>query len=160
MTQDHVASFIHEMNEVSSGVRADMDQFNVTKYFMAHVDDQGEFVQTVKYDIPQVPAQERTMKMGKMDYISHVLKELGSPGDHRSQVDIQNIDIAADGREATVVVINHENGEIPVQDMSGSSSMVPVNGTSYCEQTLVMKDKDIVMQKANCTTSLDYAQSE
>jgi hypothetical protein len=157
LTEDHITTFIREMNDISSGARADMDRFNVTSYFMKHVDDDSEYVDTVKFDLPQlqVPPQERTLKMSKLDYISHVLQEMDSAGVRRTQVDIENIEIADNGREATVVTVNRGSGMLPLQDNSGGSTMVPVIGTSFCEQTLALRREDIVVQKTNCSTDLN-----
>jgi hypothetical protein len=157
LTEDHVASFIHEMNDISNGARPGMDKYNIMSYFMKHVDDKGEFVDTVKYDFPdlQVAQEERTLKMTKLDYISHVMQEVDPSGEHKSSINIENIQIADSGQEARVVTTNRGNGMIPVQDNAGGATMVPVVGTSFCEQTLIMREGEILVHKTNCSTALN-----
>ena len=63
-----------------------------------------------------------------------------------------------DGRAALVVTTNYERGVIPVQGIMGDAQMLPVTGTSFCEQEVVLSDKKIIqMAEAECKTNIAFA---
>ena len=162
LTEDHVSGFIKEVNEITSGARTDMDSFKVSKYFMDHIAETGKFINTVSYEMPQANGQEKTLEMGKMDFISHILQgmkqgEGEAPAQGQSSVSIENIDIADNGKIAHIVTTSQERGVMPMDDGSGEATMVPIVGVSYCEQTVVLESKSIQMQNAKCTTTVNYA---
>ena len=157
LTKDHVEKFISEVNDITTGTRQDMDNYSVTSYFMKHIADDSKFVNNIKYEIPRVGTQERTMEMSKLDFISHILQGMQNGGDDReTSIAIEHIEIAEHGKAAKVITTNMESGMMPFDDGSGSAQMLPVTGVSFCEQTVVLSDKNIQMETANCTTDVSF----
>ncbi len=161
LTEDHVASFINEVNNITTGADPEIDSYDITKYFQKHVADGGQFVNTVRYQLPDQPmgsTQEKTLQMGKIDFISHVLKGMQSMQERQASLKIESIEIAENGRSATVVTTSEEKGLVPVQVTDEETTMTPVVGISFCEQTVVLDQNYIQMIKANCTTSLSFTE--
>lgn len=158
LTEDNIRAFVTEAAAVSGGQRQDMDSYGVTDYFMGHIADDGLFTSTIAYDMPDMPASERTMEMDKMKFISNVLQGIQSMTRHETAVDIEYIKITDNGKSAHVVTTNYERGVMPMDDGMGESNMVPVTGTSYCEQTLVLSGKNVIqMAGAKCNTNIDFS---
>lgn len=159
LSQTHIENFIQETTAISSGQRPDMDSFAITTYFMDHVADEGKFRTTVRYNIPDAPEEERAMEMGKMDFISNIIEGQKTLNRHEAKIVIDHIKIEPDGRKAFVVTTNYERGVMPVADSFGGTSMMPVTGTSWCEQILVLNDKRVIqMSGASCTTDIAFAE--
>ena len=161
LTETHVEKFIHEVTEIAGGQRHDMDPFTVTKYLMAHIADNSEFKSTIEYSMPDVSSSDsRTLEMDKMNYISYTLEGMKEMTKHETAVKIDYIKITDDGKSATVTTTNYERGVMPVEDGAGEAQMMPVNGTSYCEQRLVLSTKHIIqMAGATCSTNIDFSDS-
>ncbi len=160
LTKDNVQQFITETVAVSGGQREDMDDYGITTYFMSHIADHGQFISTIEYDMPDMPSSARTLEMDKMNFISHVLQGKEAMNRHETAVQIEYIEIAANGKSAMVTSTNYERGVMPVQDAMGEARMIPVTGTSYCEQEIVLSQKNIIqMAKADCSTNIDFADS-
>ncbi len=157
LTDAHVETFIQEVSDISSGQREDMDAYGVTSYFMEHLAEDSSFKTTLEYDIPDIPSGERVMEMDKLNFISHVLQGLQSMTRHETLVRIENITIDEEGKNAFVLTTNYERGVMPVSNGNGDVSMIPVVGTSYCEQKIILAEKqNIQMAQANCNTSISF----
>ena len=159
LTEAGVTDFITEVSEISSGKRKDMDTYSVTAYFMDHIAQDGMFKTTLRYSIPEMPDDVRLMEMDKMNFISHTLQGLQTMADRETLVKVDFVQIENDGKSAAVTTTNYERGMMPVDDGSGTVNMMPVQGTSYCEQKVILNDKRI-MQMAGATCTTDIAFSE
>ena len=157
LTEANVESFLTEVTEVSGGMREDMDSYSVTEYFMKHLAEDSKFVSRIEYALDNEDLNsERTLEMDKLNFISHVLQGMESINKHETAVEIEYIEIADNGRRARVTTTNYERGIMPVADAFGEAQMMPVTGTSYCEQELVLNKKNIIqMAQANCNTNID-----
>lgn len=159
LTETNVTQFITEVSHVAGGQRADMDQFSITEYFMAHIADHGMFTSTIEFSLPDETSSSRRLEMDKNNYISHTLEGMKTMSKRETAVTIEYIKIAENGKSATVTTTNYERGVMPVEDGFGEAQMLPVTGTSYCEQELVLTENVIQMAAANCSTSIDFFDS-
>jgi len=160
LTQANVEQFVNDVAQVSGGLREDMDQFSITKYFMKHIAEEGMFISTIEYAMPDMPSSERTLEMDKMNFISHVLQGMGTMNKHETAVQIEYIKIVDNGKRATVMTTNYERGVMPVEDGFGDTQMMPITGTSYCEQELVLSTGNVIqMAGANCDTDINFTNS-
>lgn len=160
LTEDNVESFITEVAEVSGGQRENMDSYSVTHYFMNHIAENGQFTSKIEYAMPDMPASTRTLQMDKMNFISHILEGRKAMTRHETAVEIEYIQIADNGKRAKVMTTNYERGIMPIDDGMGEARMVPVTGTSYCEQEVILSGKNIIqMATANCSTNINFSDS-
>ncbi len=158
LTESNVSTFITEVAAVSGGQRHDMDSYSITSYFMSHISENGLFTSTIEYSLPDMDSSSRTLEMDKMNFISHVLQGMKAMEKHEAAVKIEYIKIADNGKSASVMTTNYERGVMPVEDGMGDARMVPVTGTSYCEQELVLSAKNVIqMATANCSTNIDFS---
>jgi len=157
LTEAHVAKFINEVNDISRGNRRDMDNFSITSYFMQHIADNGKFVNIVQYNLPRIETQEQVLEMGKLDFISHILKGMNAEREE-TIVNIEHIEIIDNGRSAHIITTNFEKGVLPFDDGSGRPHMMPVSGQSFCEQKIAINGRRIQITGANCTTAVQLAE--
>lgn len=159
LTEENVRGFIADMSAVSAGEREDMDSYGIANYFMDHIAPDGTFKTTLRYKIPEMPENEREMQMNKMEFISHTLQGMRAMDDRETKVNVEYVQIAQDGRSAAVTTTNYERGLMPVEDGTGMSNMMPVYGTSYCEQKIVLTDtRAIALSGATCYTDLTFSE--
>lgn len=162
LTEERVKNFIHEVSAISNGERNDMDSFAITEFFMKHIADDSLFRSTVRFDTSgnsSGSSGARELEIDKMSYISQTLKGLHQMNRHETEVVIDFVEIQEDGQKAIVITTNYERGLMPVDDGFGDVKTVPVTGTSYCEQTLVLKTGNIQMAGAKCMTDLQFAEA-
>lgn len=158
LTEEYVEAFLNDANAIASGRREDMDDFSITGFFMDHIADSGAFVNKVAYQLPLQDPQEKIVQMGKMDFIASVLQDIKSKEESgESSMTIESIVIADNGRRARAAMTSQDKGVMPMDDGSGEIQKIPVSGTSYCEQELVLQDRRIKMEKTDCTTTLDFS---
>jgi len=161
LTPLNVEAFVREVAGITGGQKPDMDSFAITDYLMKHVSDQSVFKSTISYTVPgeQQPG-ERSVAFGKTDYITAVLEAPKEMAQRETDVKIENIKIADDGRSATVITINTEKGLVPMDDGMGGKVSVPVTSTSYCEQTMILNDKAVMqMDGATCSTDMSVVEN-
>ena len=159
LTEANVTSFVQEMSDISGGKRPEMDPYSVTSYFMDHIAPEGKFKTTLRYSIPEMEDSEREMEMDKMNFISHTLQGLQTMADRETLVKVEYVHIDDSGKSAAVTTTNYERGLMPVDDGSGEVNMMPVQGTSYCEQKIILSDKrQIQVKNATCTTELTFSE--
>ncbi len=156
LTEAGVSSFINEMTAISLGQKPEMDQYGVTTWFMDHIDEAGKFVSTINIARPDSTEEQKVLEMDRMNYISHVLTGLKSVQDRKANVQIEYIKIEEGGKLASVIFTNTEQGSMPVSN-EGGDFMIPVTGTSYCEQKIVLQDKKMKVSGATCTTNVNIS---
>lgn len=159
LTETNVRGFIADMSAISAGERKDMDSYGIADYFMNHIAPDGVFKTTLRYKIPEMPEDERLMEMNKMEFISHTLQGMRTMDGRETRVNVEYIAIAPDGRSAAVTTTNYERGLMPVDDGTGAMNMMPVYGTSYCEQKVILDERRaIALSGANCYTDLTFTE--
>lgn len=160
LNQSNIAGFVNDIADVTAGLRQDMDEHSVVTYLLNHLTEGGRYKTVIDYSLSQAGTQERELEMDRMGFISHVLQGIKSMQKHEALVDIEYINIEPDGQSATIMITNYERGLMPAQDEFGDTNMVPVLGTSFCEQRLVLGDKNnIQMDGATCTTTIDFEEA-
>ncbi|MCB9991930.1 MAG: hypothetical protein H6867_11290 [Rhodospirillales bacterium] len=160
LTESNIERFINDVTAISGGQRDDMDAYSVTDFLMTHIAENSNFKTEIEYGLPDMPSNMRTLEMDKMNFISHTLQGMKAMTRHESAVRIEYIKIADSGKSAKVMTTNYERGIMPVSDDFGEARMMPVTGTSYCEQELVLSGKNVIqMAGANCSTSIDFSDS-
>ena len=158
LTESHVENFLHEMSDISSG-EGDITDYDITRYFMNHIAENGNFISTLSYSMGNGNEQEKELAMNKNEFISHVVEGLKSMQNRETLVQVEHIEINAAGKAAKVVMTNYERGVMPMDNGFGEVAMVPVQGTSYCEQELVLTDSVIQLQSAQCSTQMSFSDS-
>jgi hypothetical protein len=154
LDEQNVAAFITQVADISTGKQG-MDHMDVTEYFMSHIADNGTFRNRISYSMAYINNEDQVMEMDKLTYISHVIQSLSSQRSHQSEMEIEYIEIAEAGESATVMTVNYEEGEMPVQEAGGQARMIPVKGASYCEHELSLtEDKQIQLKGSNCMTDI------
>lgn len=160
LDETNVTHFITEVADVAGGKREDMDPFSITEYFMAHIADHGKFISNIEFSLPDMSSDSRMLEMDKKNFISHTLEGMKTMSQRETAVEIEYIKIADNGKSAKVTTTNYERGVMPVEDGMGEAQMMPVTGTSYCEQELVLSRENIIqMAAANCSTSISFSDS-
>ncbi len=156
LTEGNVTAFVEQVSSMASAKQENTDAFDITKFFVEHINDDGQFSTTLKYRIGD-DEKEEEMALNKKDFIAHILQDQTVMSHHESRVDIDYIKITDDARRARVISTTRERGLMPIIDDFGDENTVPVIGTSYCEQTLVLSQekKVIQMKDASCTTYME-----
>ncbi len=163
LNETHITKFIEHMTDMTSGKGKSFDAYGITTYLMAHIADDSAFASTISYNIPNdsddnSDVQEEVMDMDKMAFIQHVLESNKSMQDHESAVSIDFIEIAADKRTASAIITTHERGMMPTVTEFGEDTLIPVTGTSFCEQKFSLSDKHVLqITGASCATDMDFS---
>jgi len=159
LTEPYVASFIEEFAAITGGQRGDMDSYALADYFMNHLGKESHFITTLRYSIPDQPEERRTLEMDRTTFIGNVMQGQKAMDKHETKVQIEYIDISDDEKSATVLVTNYERGLMPVDDGAGNEVIMPVQGTSYCEQKLSIDEKFLIrIDGATCTTDIVFSE--
>lgn len=154
MTEASINNFVRDMNNVALGLKPDMDQYATTMWFMDHLSETSTFKSNTHIEQADGRTREATNEMGRMDYISNILKEQKSVQKREATVNIEYVKIAEEGKAASVIFTSVESGMIPYATEAGSYE-VPIRGTSFCEQDLIFKDQKIIVSGSKCTTNID-----
>lgn len=159
LTEGAVKDFIVEVSDISAGKREDLDSYKITSYFMEHIAPDSRFKTTMRYSIPDMPADERDMELDRASFISQTLQGLKAMDGRETAVRVEFVQIGEGGKSAVATTTNMERGMMPVDDGSGTVNMMPVQGTSYCEQKIILSEKHVVqMAGATCTTDLSFTE--
>jgi len=160
LTEDNVSIFLDEVASIASGSKKDMDSYAITSYFMGHISDDSLFKTTMQYSIDGMEDSSRELEMGKMSYISHVLQSAKMVNNYETLTKIDYVKVYNNGKRASAITTNYERGMMPMDDGSGTQTMVPIIGTSYCEQEIILSEDNIIqMAGAVCTTDLSFEDS-
>ena len=160
LSDSNVTHFIEKMADVASGQGEEMDSYDITSYLMDHIADNSHFNSTINYNISHNDDenQEEVMDMSKLEFISHVLSNLKSMERHETQTSVEFVEIAADKKTASAVITTYERGMMPTVTEFGEDTLVPVRGTSFCEQKFALSDENILqITEASCATDLDFS---
>lgn len=156
LTKENVTQFVEEVTAISNGQREDMDDYDITAFFMRHIADSSQFKSEIRYSAPDTDIRSREMKMSKNSYIGNVLNGLKNMESQETRVVIDFIKIGENGKKASVQFTSFERGVLPYDNGFGEIQMVPVNGVSYCEQDIILNDRKLIqMAGANCTTDME-----
>ena len=158
-TEDTIRAFIEKTTAITSGKESGMSEKEIGKYLDMHLHPDARFKSTMRYAIPGYDAQEKTMSIGKDDFIEGVHQGENAMKDYESETDISDIKISQDGRAATLETTTRESGMMPVED-EGEKKELPVEGVSSCTQILMLSDENVIqMYNATCTTEIEFKDS-
>lgn len=158
LTEENVSKFIHEMTNTALGLKPGMDQYATTMWFMDHLSENSAFKTNMNIAQAHGGTREATMEMGRMDYISQILKDQKAVQKRETHINVEYVQIAEGGQNASVIFTSIDKGVIPIATEAGSYEM-PVSGTSYCEHKLGIKNNKIVVSGGTCTTNINAAES-
>ena len=157
LTEDNIALFLEETKAVSLGKRDDMLPEDIGTYLDRHLAPKGSFHSKTKFEIPGYPEQETEMKLDRDEYISQVLEGQNLIADYETTIEIKKIKIENGGRSATVTTVSTDHGKMPWPDGQGEEKMVPIKGSSECEQRLIVSLKNYIqMADASCKTVISF----
>ena len=154
LTRANITDFVNQVTMVSSGTGKDTDLLQVAEFLGKHISDDSHFTSTMQYDLPNIPMDEKTVNLGKKEYISHVLESLKTAPDRETKTRIEDIEIAHNTTEARVITTSYEKGLVSIDNGEEKPVPVAVTGISYCEQKIVLKNKTISMAGATFSTSV------
>lgn len=152
LTEENVTAFITETTEITAG-RSDMSIEQVLEYLDRHIDKKGFFKSTMKFHMPEQPAQETTMSLDKKDFMKSIEAGSKTINDYETEIHIKSIKISKDGKKATVQTVGREQAMMPIE-IDGQLAELPVDGISSCLQILMLNAGVIQMYNANCTTEI------
>lgn len=157
LTEANVTAFVDDIAKAAAGLRTDMTQHTLVEYLMAHLTENSRYATSITYRVGNTGPQERDMEMGRMEFINFVLQGLKSMEKHETKTKIDYIKVEDSGKAAHVVVTNYERGMMPMDDGFGDVQKVPILGTSYCEQKVVLSSAGIIqLDGAECTTTINF----
>lgn len=160
LTEQNIREFIREVGEISTGQRPDMMDEDVANYFMNHMSERGRFKSKMRYEIPNFPAQENEISLGREDYISTVVAGRYMMDDYSTDVQIQDLKIAGNGKQASFTSIVSEKGRMPFPTdpkKPKDLEMIPITGKTICEQKLIVSYNNFIqMAQAECETSMHF----
>jgi len=157
LTSKRVEHFIQEFTAITTGRSKTLDVYGVTEYLMKHLSRDGEYITTISFETHDAKTQEERLVMDRLKYISNVLQAMKGVTAHEVTVQIENIEIAENGKQANVVVNSLEKGLVPIPDESGESQFMAMAMMSYCEQQFVLTDDHIIQLVAtDCTTNISF----
>ena len=107
--------------------------------------------------MPGLPPQEKSLSLGKADYIDQVKQGAGSVEHYHSEITISDVDLSKDKKRASVNTVSTETGIMQVPQQDGSVEDVPIEGKSECFQVLKIGKKGYIqMFSANCKTTMEF----
>ncbi len=157
LTPASIDAFLHETQAVLSGTHPEgVSIDDMGNYFVNHLGDAGVFRSTIRFEIPDHPAQERPLVLNKQAYIENLVQGRLTLRDYRAGYEkVAAPVIAADGKSATIAIRTVEQGYMPVNDKGGETVMMPFAGVSECAETLAISwNHFIQVTGAECRTVL------
>lgn len=165
LTEATVSNFVKDMTEVALGKNPApdeknlaLDQYAITTWLMRHVNEDSQFLANVNITQPNGMNRQETLQMNRLDYISQVLKDNKAVKSREADLHVEYVRIDAGGKGASVVFTSMEKARLPIPSENGSYE-IPVTGTSYCEQKLVIEDTIIKVSSSSCTSNVSLSEN-
>ena len=160
LNETNIRAFLREVGEISTGQRPDMLDDDVANYFTNHMVEKGRFTSRMRYEIPNFPTQETKMELDKGQYINTVNKSRYMMENYHADIDIWDLKITGNGKQATFTSIITEKGKMPFpKDPKNPDDVdiIPIEGRSSCEQKLVISFNNFIqMARADCETVISF----
>ncbi len=158
LDESSVKAFVEELRAVSTGQDADAAQGDAAAYLKNHLADKGSFRSKTTYEMPGYPVQEVEMEFQKSEFIDNIANGNGLLQDYETSVAIEDLNISNGGRSATFKAKISEKGRIPWPDGRGGQEMVPIKGSSDCqEKVIVSLNNYMQLADADCATTISFA---
>ncbi len=158
LSKSNVQDFLETMREIGTGENIDMEDADVREYLDKHIADKAHYESAITYEIPGMPRQETQASLTKEQYIETLLNDLPNMQSYEAEVSINDIKITSSGRIADLKTVITESGTLPWgENEDGSPRLIPVKGTSQCDQKVVISLSNYIqMAKAVCTTLIRF----
>lgn len=156
LTEDNVTAFINQTTSVTSGQENGMSIDEIKEYLDKHLEKKSRFRSTIRYNVPGYPSQQASLSLQKQEFIDNVEKGSQTLQNYDTTVEIKNIQISRDKSKATVQTASMEKGTMPVPGENGGTDMVPVEGSSTCNQVIMLNNGVIQMYSAQCVTDISF----
>ncbi len=155
LNQNNIRAFLEQAEQMANG-QGDMTLEDMTAWFDNHLAEDGRFATTLHYEMPGRPAKDTSISLNKPQYIEGIVGGRDTMQNYSSTLDIQAVDISANGKRATLKTVTHERGKLSIpNEQAGGADLVPVQGQSACDQVLIISESNYIqMQKAECKTSM------
>ena len=158
LTEASVTHFVTEMTDVALGKKADLDQYGMTTWLMKHLDENISVTTNMNITDQNGMAREESLQMGRMDYISHILKDNKAVKDRQATLHIEYIKVEEGGQDASVIFTSQEKANVPMAS-EGGDYVMPISGTAYCEQKLALREAIITVSASHCTMNVSMSES-
>jgi len=157
LTMDNVSAFIEDTSVLTSNQNIDRDDAKIEAYLDKHIDKKARFRTSIRYMMPNLPAQEKVLTLKKEDYIGQVKQGADSVDHYHSEIEIGDIKISKNKKTASVNTVMTESGIMQVPGENGDTQEIPIDGRSECFQVLKLAKKGhIQMYSANCNTIMQF----
>ncbi len=157
LSENNIRAFLENVEQIVNGNKPGMTPAKMNDYFQDHMAENGTFATILHYDVSGTPAKDINVSLTKQQYIDGVMKGNSPIKDYNSTIDILNLNIAADGKSATLKTVTREQGKLMPGQQAGQAEQVvlPVTGESTCDETVILSASNLIqLQSANCTTSM------
>ena len=165
LTEANVSAFVKDMTEVALGKNpasdekaVSFDQYAITTWLMRHMDEDSKFQAHINISQPNGLSRQEKLDMNRLDYISQVLKDNKSVKSREANLHVEYVRVDAGGKGASVVFTSMEKARMPVPSENGGYE-IPVTGTSYCEQKIVIEDAVIKVSASTCTSNVSLSEN-
>jgi hypothetical protein len=155
LSESNVRNFREDVEAIATGKQS-MSPDEMTAYFQDHVNDNAVFSNSLHVELPGQPAKDSAQTLNKTQYIQSVVGSVGTTKDYVGTIDIKSIDIASDGKTATLKTTTKEHGKLTPPSTDGQTPpLIPVASEITCNETLSLSSTgNIQMQNAVCQSSM------
>jgi hypothetical protein len=155
LSESNIRDFREDVEDIANGQK-NMSADETAAYFQDHVNDNAVFNNAMHVELPGQPARDEKQTLNKTQYIQSVVGSLGMTKDYAGTIDIQSVDIAHDGKSATLKTTTREHGKLATNGPDGKPQpLIPVASTITCQETLTLSSTgNIQMQNAVCQSSM------
>lgn len=162
LTDQNIRAFLERTQTLSTSGDHGASDEDLRIYFTRHIADKGEFRSRLHFEMPGFPTQDAETAYKKDDFIGNVIEGRDLMADYSATFEIKKMKIAGNGRSAKIESIITEKGKLPWPPSStgqqGSQQILPVEGRSECEQTLIVSLTNYIqMASAACRTAISFA---
>lgn len=161
LTEENISQFLEETRTLASS--SDMGFYSEDRkaYFTRHIAPKAKFTSKTRFELPGYPVKEGEMSYDKEVFIQNVTDGNGTLEEYSVEIDIEEVDISNSGRSATVRTNITETGRLPWPNEQGGEKLIPVKGTTACEQGLAISPTNYIqMTSANCETQISFSPFE
>lgn len=156
LNKKNITEFIEKTTDIASGNSLENVE-EIQEFLTIHLHEKARFKSSMKFNIPGFPTQETALTLNKEDFIEHARQGASALSDYQNEITIKSIKISKDKRKATVQTISQESGMMDIDDGTGNAQQVPVEGSSSCQQIIMLNNKNYIqMYQANCKTEIFF----
>jgi DNA-binding transcriptional MerR regulator len=156
LSEQNVTDFINQTTDITSGRQTGMSMDEIKQYLDKHLEKKSRFRSTIRYNVPGYPSQQGAISLQKEDFIDSVEKGAKTMQNYDTTVEIKSIQISRDKTKATVQTVSTEKGTMPMPAENGQTEDVPMEGSSTCNQVIMLSDGVIQMYSAQCVTDISF----